>query len=96
MTSKDGLPGPGGRALLMARVSRGEDTSTSIPQQLERLRMCRKSYGWVAAGEVEHRSVFDGIEPAKRPALGPWLSPEGLRLRDVMIVDGQDRLRAVP
>lgn len=92
MTSKNTGLGPGTRALLMARISRDEDRSTSIPRQMERLREWRKSHDWVTAGEVMDRSVSGSVDPAERPKLGPWLTSEGLAAWDVMAVVSQDRL----
>ncbi|MFF8506721.1 recombinase family protein [Streptomyces sp. NPDC015492] len=92
MTSNDTVYPPGARALLMARISRDEDRSTSISRQMERLRLWQTSHDLVTAGEVMDRSVSGSIDPSERPQLGPWLTPEGLARWDVMAVVSQDRL----
>ncbi|MGW2423366.1 recombinase family protein [Streptomyces sp. NPDC001709] len=92
MTSTNSELKPGMRALLMARVSKQDDRSTSIPRQIQQLRSCQRSHDWVTAGEVTDQSVSGALDPAERPQLGPWLTPEGLAQWDVMAVTTQDRL----
>ncbi|WP_083063999.1 recombinase family protein [Mycobacterium arosiense] len=85
-------PGPAVRALIIVRLSRLTDATTSPERQLETCRdLCRRR-GYEVVGIAEDLDVSAGAtSPFNRPQLGDWLTNR-LGEFDVLVVYRMDRI----
>jgi site-specific DNA recombinase len=79
------------RALIVVRLSRVTDATTSPERQREACeRLCRER-GWTVAGVAEDLDVSGSIDPLEREGIGPWLR-DRLPEFDVIVSSKLDRL----
>lgn len=78
------------RVLAALRLSQDKEESTSTERQWDIITSWTQANGHVTAGRAEDLDVSGGMDPFKRPELGPWLAtPERF---DVIAVWKLDRL----
>lgn len=62
------------RVLAVLRLSDNTDESTSTARQWDIIDAWRNANGYVMAGRAEDLDVSGGMDPFRRPELGPWLA----------------------
>ncbi|MGC9539512.1 recombinase family protein [Streptomyces sp. UG1] len=83
---------PGTPALLVRRLSRTNESSSSLERQAADLSRAVLDLSLAVVGDVEDPDVSGAVAPAERPKLGPWmLSPLWESWRVIMVTD-LDRL----
>jgi site-specific DNA recombinase len=80
------------RALLVLRLSRSTEESTSITRQLESCTTFAKAQGWEIVHAVEDVDVSGAVNPFKRDELGPWLTDRPPKPWDVIVAWKLDRV----
>ncbi|WP_141282896.1 recombinase family protein, partial [Pseudonocardia hydrocarbonoxydans] len=78
------------RALIVLRLSRDSDASSSIERQREATTAECERRGWVVVGEAVDVDVSGKVDPFRRPELGAWLA-EPHRF-DAIVAQKMDRL----
>ncbi|RUP35932.1 MAG: recombinase family protein, partial [Gordonia sp. (in: high G+C Gram-positive bacteria)] len=79
------------RALIVTRLSRSTEASTSIDRQKRACRKLCKERGYDVIDTVEDPDVSAATKPFDRPELGPWLNDRHPEY-DVIVVYRMDRL----
>lgn len=77
------------RALIVVRLSRVTDATTSPERQREVCETFAEARGWTVAGVVEDLDISGSVSPFERPALAPYLEAPDF---DVIVVWRIDRL----
>ncbi len=79
-------------ALLVRRLSRSTEASSSLERQAEDLAKAVAERGLVVVGDVEDPDVSGAVDPAQRPKLGPWMRSPLWESWSVIMVTALDRL----
>ncbi|MDO0938665.1 recombinase family protein [Streptomyces sp. DG2A-72] len=83
---------PGSPTLLVRRLSRTNEASSSLERQEEDLTHAVANMAVTVVGNVEDPDVSGAVDPADRPKLGPWMRSPLWESWKVIMVTDLDRL----